>query len=110
MILSPDLVKDIVPGPERSGRPGVLAGGDGDGLPLLAAHHLKVYLDQRGRPVRSAGASTQVGLENFSAGKSPHRPPWPRYLVDVCIGIPPNWSRHFGPPPAHRPPRKWPSS
>ena len=61
MVLSPDLIKDVVPGPERGGGPGVLAGGDGDGLPLLAGHHVKVDLDQSGRPVRSAGTSTQGG-------------------------------------------------
>ena len=62
MILSPDLVKDVVLGPERGGGPGVLAGGDGDGLPLLAGHHVKVYLDQSGRPVRPTGTSTQGGV------------------------------------------------
>ena len=61
MILSPDLVKDVVPGPERGGGPGVLAGGDGDGLARLAGYHVKVDLDQSGRPVRSAGTSTQGG-------------------------------------------------
>ena len=55
MILSPDLVKDLVPGPERGGGPGVLAGGDGDGLPLLAGHHVEVDLDEPGLAVRPAG-------------------------------------------------------
>ena len=55
MILSPDLIKDVVLGPERGGEPGVLAGGDGDGLPLLAGQHVEVYLDQSGRTVRATG-------------------------------------------------------
>ena len=62
VILSPDLVKDLAPSPQRGGGPGVLAGGDGDGLPLLACHHVKVDLDQSGRSVRSAGTSTKGGV------------------------------------------------
>ena len=65
MILSPDLVKDVAPGPERGGGPGVLAGGDGDGLARLAGHHVEVDLDESGLTIRPAGTSTQ-----FSCRKS----------------------------------------
>ena len=69
MILSPDLVKDVVLGPQQGGDPGVLAGGDGDGLARLAGYHVEVDLDQRGLTIRPAGTSTQFGFRKLFPGK-----------------------------------------
>ena len=69
MILSPDLVKDVAPGPERGGGPGVLAGGDGDGLPRLAGYYVEVDLDQCSTTIRPAGTSTQFGFRKLFLGK-----------------------------------------